>query len=176
MNAMFGVLRKELRITYTSPIFYAASFIFLLISGYFFYSNTAYFSMLSFQAAQNPFLAENLNLTNMVIKPFFGDLAVILLLMLPLLTMRLYAEEKKTGTIELLFTYPISDGAALTGKYVATMIVLLSMLAGTIPFMVILPSLGSSFPLRRLIRVDFPTPLPPMIPIRCPDSFSKLNF
>jgi ABC-2 type transport system permease protein len=142
MNAMLGLLRKELRIAYTSPIFYAAGFIFLLVSGYFFYSNTIYFSMLSFQAAQNPYLAQNLNLTNMVVKPFFGDLAVILLLMLPLLTMRLYAEEKKTGTIELLFTYPISDGAALVGKYAATLIVLLSMLAGTIPFMVILETMA----------------------------------
>jgi ABC-2 type transport system permease protein len=129
-------------ITFTSPIFYAACFIFLLVSGYFFYSNTAYFSLLSFQAAQNPFLAQSLNLADMVIKPFFGDLAVILLLMLPLLTMRLYAEEKKAGTIELLFTYPVSDAAVLAGKFFATVAVLLLMLAGTLPFMLILGSMA----------------------------------
>lgn len=129
-------------ITFTSPIFYAACFIFLLVSGYFFYSNTAYFSLLSFQAAQNPFLAQSLNLADMVIKPFFGDLAVILLLMLPLLTMRLYAEEKKAGTIELLFTYPVSDASVLAGKFFATVVVLLLMLAGTLPFMIILESMA----------------------------------
>jgi len=142
MNAVLGVLRKEMRITYTSPIFYAAAFIFLVITGYFFYSATAYFSLLSMQAGQNPFLAENLNLTNVVVKPFFGDLAVILLLMLPLLTMRLYAEEKKSGTIELLFTYPVSDSAVLAGKFMATMAVLLSMLLGTLPYMIILETMA----------------------------------
>ncbi len=142
MNGIAGVFRKEMTITFTSPIFYAACFIFLLVSGYFFYSNTAYFSLLSFQAAQNPFLSQSLNLADMVIKPFFGDLAVILLLMLPLLTMRLYAEEKKAGTIELLFTYPVSDAAVLAGKFFATVAVLLLMLAGTVPFMLILESMA----------------------------------
>jgi len=142
VNGIAGVFRKEMIITFTSPIFYAACFIFLLVSGYFFYSNTAYFSLLSFQAAQNPFLAQSLNLADMVIKPFFGDLAVILLLMLPLLTMRLYAEEKKAGTIELLFTYPVSDASVLAGKFFATVVVLLLMLAGTLPFMIILESMA----------------------------------
>jgi len=141
MNGIAGVFRKEITITFASPIFYAACFIFLLISGYFFYSNTAYFSLLSFQAAQNPFLSQSLNLTDMVIKPFFGDLAVILLLMLPLLTMRLYAEEKKAGTIELLFTYPVSDASVLIGKFAATVVLLLLMLVGTLPFMVILETM-----------------------------------
>ncbi len=142
MSGIVGVFRKEITITFTSPIFYAAGFIFLLISGYFFYSNTAYFSLLSFQAAQNPFLSENLNLTDMVIKPFFGDLAIILLLMLPLLTMRLYAEERRSGTIELLFTYPVSDAAVLAGKFAATTVVLLIMLAGTVPYLIILESMA----------------------------------
>ncbi len=142
MNGIVGVFRKEITVTFTSPIFYAVGFIFLLVSGYFFYSSTAYFSLLSFQAAQNPFLSESLNLTDMVIKPFFGDLAVILLLMLPLLTMRLYAEEKRSGTIELLFTYPVSDAAVLAGKFAATAVVLLIMLAGTVPYLIILESMA----------------------------------
>ncbi|MGD8388927.1 MAG: ABC transporter permease subunit [Desulfobacteraceae bacterium] len=141
MRGIAGVFRKEITIAFVSPIFYAACFIFLLISGYFFYSSTAYFSLLSFQAAQNPFLSESLNLTDMVIKPFFGDQAIILLLMLPLLTMRLYAEEKKAGTIELLFTYPVSDVSVLAGKFAATMVLVLLMLVGTIPFMIILETM-----------------------------------
>ena len=120
MRPLVAIFKKEVFITFASPIFYAAAFIFLVLSGYFFYSNTAYFSMLSLQAMSNPMLTEKLNLTDMVVKPFFGDLAIILLLMLPLITMRLYAEEKKTGTIELLFTYPVSDLAALAGKFCAT--------------------------------------------------------
>lgn len=141
MRGIAGVFQKEITITFVSPIFYAACFIFLLISGYFFYSTTAYFNLISLQAAQNPYLTESLNLTDMVLKPFFGDLAVILLLMLPLLTMRLYAEEKKTGTIELLFTYPVSDASVLVGKFAATVVLLLLMLAGTLPFLVILETM-----------------------------------
>jgi ABC-2 type transport system permease protein len=59
-------------------------------------------------------------------------MAIVLLLMLPLLTMRSYAEEKKMGTIELLFTYPISDGASLAAKFAACVFTLLAMLAGTL--------------------------------------------
>jgi ABC-2 type transport system permease protein len=99
--------------------------------------------MLSLQSMGNPMLTEKLNLTDMVVKPFFGDLSIILLLMIPLITMRLYAEEKKTGTIELLFTYPVSDLAALAGKFCATLFVLITLLAGTLPFLIILESFGT---------------------------------
>ena len=143
MRPLVAIFKKEVFITFASPIFYAAAFIFLVLSGYFFYSNTAYFSMLSLQAMSNPMLTEKLNLTDMVVKPFFGDLAIILLLMLPLITMRLYAEEKKTGTIELLFTYPVSDLAALAGKFCATLVVLITLLAGTIPYLIILEYFGT---------------------------------
>jgi ABC-2 type transport system permease protein len=143
MTPLAAIFKKELSINFASPIFYAATFIFLLLSGYFFYSDTAYFGVLSLQAASNPLLTERLNLTDMVVKPFFGDLSIILLLMLPLITMRVYAEEKKTGTIELLFTYPISDLAALTGKFCATLFVLITMLSCTIPYMIILESFGT---------------------------------
>jgi len=143
MKGILAVFRKEVAITYSSPIFYAAAFIFLVVSGYFFFTNTAFFSLQSFQAMTNPMLSEGLNLTDMVVKPFFSDLSIILLLMLPLITMRLYAEEKKTGTIELLFTYPLSDMAVLTGIYCATMLVLLTMLVGTIPYLIILEVFGS---------------------------------
>jgi ABC-2 type transport system permease protein len=143
MRQIVAVLKKELSITFASPIFYAATFVFLAVSGYFFWSNTAFFAYRSLQAARNPYLSEGLNLSDMVVKPFFGDIPVILLLMIPLITMRLYAEEKKTGTAELLFTYPISDLAALTGKFCATVLVLITMLACTIPYLIILEFFGT---------------------------------
>jgi len=127
-----AVFKKEITIAFSSPIFYAATFIFMVVSGYFFYTNAMIYTIRSFQAGQNPFLAERLNLSDFVVKPFFGDMAIVLLLMLPLITMRSYAEEKKMGTIELLFTYPISDGAVLAGKFAASMFTLLTMLVGTL--------------------------------------------
>jgi len=143
MKGTLVVFRKEIYSIFASPIFYAASFIFLVVAGYFFYSNTLYFSILSFQATRDPFLSEKLNLTSMVVTPFFGDLSTILLLMLPLITMRLYSEERKTGTIELLFTYPLSDVGTLLGKYLATLLVLVIMVAGTLPYMGLLESFAS---------------------------------
>ncbi len=132
MRGIMAVFKKEITITFSSPIFYAATFIFLVVSGYFFYTNAMLYTIRSFQAGQNPFLAERLNLGDFVVKPFFGDMAIVLLLMLPLITMRSYAEEKKMGTIELLFTYPISDGAALAGKFTAAVFTLVAMLVGTL--------------------------------------------
>ncbi|MCX5878076.1 MAG: ABC transporter permease subunit [Deltaproteobacteria bacterium] len=132
MRGIMAVFKKEMTVTFSSPIFYAATFIFMVVSGYFFYTNAMIYTIRSFQAGQNPFLAERLNLSDFVVKPFFGDMAIVLLLMLPLITMRAYAEEKKMGTIELLFTYPISDGAVLAGKFAASMFTLLTMLVGSL--------------------------------------------
>ena len=138
MKGTCVVYRKELYRLFASPIFYVVAFIFLALVGYFFYSSVAYYSLLSFQAGRTPFLSEQLNLTDMVLEPFFGSISVVLLLMVPLITMRLFAEEKKTGTVELLFTYPISDRGAVLGKFTAGVTVLALLLAATLPAMFLL--------------------------------------
>jgi len=75
--------------------------------------------------------AQQLSLTEAVVQPLFGNLSVVLLLILPLLTMRLLCEERSSGTAELLFTYPISDWDAILGKFFATVTVYAVMLAMT---------------------------------------------
>jgi ABC-2 type transport system permease protein len=143
MRGIIAIFKKELSVTFSSPIFYTGTFIFLLVSGYLFYTNAAVFSLLSFQARGNPFVSERLNLSDMLVRPLFGQLSIVLLLMLPLLTMRTYAEEKKLGTIELLFTYPISDLGALSGKFLACVFILLTMLSGTLPSLLLLEAFSS---------------------------------
>ncbi len=138
MKGVYVVYRKELYRLFASPIFYVVAFIFLVLVGYFFYSSVAYYSLLSFQAGRNPFLSQQLNLTDMVLEPFFGSISIVLLLMVPLITMRLFAEERKTGTLELLFTYPISDRGAVLGKFAAGVSVLLLLLGGTLPAILLL--------------------------------------
>jgi ABC-2 type transport system permease protein len=138
MRGFFPVYSKEMYRIFASPIFYVVAFIFLTLAGYFFYSAVAYYSLLSFQAGRNPFLAQQLNLGEMVLEPFFGSIGIVLLLMVPLITMRLFAEEKKTGTVELLLTYPISDRGAVLGKFTAALSVVALMLTGTPPAMVVL--------------------------------------
>jgi len=138
MKGFFPVYGKEMYRIFASPIFYVVAFIFLTLAGYFFYYAVASYSLLSFQAGRNPFLAQQLNLSEMVLEPFFGSVGIVLLLMVPLITMGLFAEEKKTGTVELLLTYPISDRGVVLGKYTAALSVLALMLTGTLPAMVVL--------------------------------------
>src|SRR5438093_302109 len=104
---------------FTSPVAYVVFTIFLLIVGYFFYSIFAFFTLASMQAAMNPAMARDLNVTDGVMRPLFSNVSVILLFFMPFMTMRLFAEERKSGTIELLLTYPVRDGAVLVGKYLA---------------------------------------------------------
>lgn len=143
MKGFGSVYRKELYILFASPIFYSVAFIFLLIAGYFFYSAIGYFNLYSFQASQNPMMAKQLNLVEMVMRPFLMDISIVLLLISPLLTMRLYAEERKSGTIEFLFTYPISDPAAVLAKFGAVLTAYLVILAGTLPGVGLLGILGN---------------------------------
>lgn len=138
MKGFWAVYRKELYSFMFSPIIYVVAVVFFLLAGYFFYSGVAYYSLISFQASQNPFMAKELNVTTMVIRPFLLDLSIVFLLLSPLLTMRLFAEERKSGTLELLLTYPISDGAMVWAKFCAVLTVYILLLAGTLPSMLIL--------------------------------------
>ena len=125
------IFKKELRLYFTSPVAYVVFTIFLLISGYFFYSIFAFFTIMSMQSAMNPALARDLNVTEGILRPLFSNLSVVMLLVMPILTMRLFAEEKKTGTIELLLTYPVRDGEVLLGKYAAAVALYLLLLLFT---------------------------------------------
>jgi len=133
MKGFASVYRKELYSLFASPIFYAVAFTFLVLAGYFFYSAVVYYNLLSFQAAQNPMMARQMNIMEMVLRPFFFDLSIVLLLLSPLLTMRLLAEERKSGTIELLFTYPLPDRAIILAKFAAVVSAYAVILAGTLP-------------------------------------------
>ena len=139
------VYRKELYSFFASPTFYVVALIFLIIAGYFFFSAVSYYNILSFQGMQNPMWREQLNPTEMVLRPFFMDISVIMLLVCPLLTMRVLAEERKTNTSELLFTYPLSDTGVLVGKFLATLSVLFIIILGTLPSLIYF---GTLTPLR----------------------------
>ena len=131
---VWPIFKKELRLYFTSPVAYALGTIFLLIAGYFFYSIFAFFTMASMQAMMNPAMARELNVTDSVLRPLFSNLSVILLLIMPLLTMRLIAEERRSGTIELLLTYPVRDGAVLAGKYLAALTLYAMMIGLTLAY------------------------------------------
>lgn len=131
MRNIYPIFKKEVASYFSSPIAYIVITIFLLISGYLFYSGFAFFSLISLRSMGNPAILGKLNINEGVIKPLYGNMSIILLLMMPLLTMKLFSEEKKSGTIELLLTYPIKDLEAILGKFFACLSLLFSMLLST---------------------------------------------
>jgi ABC-2 type transport system permease protein len=131
MTNIWTIAKKELRTYFTSPIAYVIITVFLVLVGFFFYSLLWWFNSQALQMSQNQYYANQININQMVYQPLFNNISVILLLMIPLLTMRLFAEEKKVGTEELLYTSPISVWQIILGKYGASLLVLLAMLGLT---------------------------------------------
>jgi len=131
MRNIWSLVKKELRAYFSSPIAYVIIAGFLLLVGYFFYSLVAWFNAAAMQMAQNPYYAQQVNINEMVFSPLFHNMIIILILVAPLLTMRLLAEEKKGGTDELLFTSPLSVGEIVLGKYIAALIMWTIMLGLT---------------------------------------------
>src|SRR5436309_11894531 len=123
-----------MRLYFTSPVAWVVFTMFLLIGGYFFYSIFAFYTLASMQSAMNPAMGRDLNVSDSVMRPLFSNFSVILLLMMPLLTMQLFAEERRSGTIELLLTYPVRDGAVLLGKFLAAFALYALMIALTLVF------------------------------------------
>ena len=131
MKNLWIVAKKELRTYFTSPIAYVIMTVFMVLVGFFFYSLVYWFNAQAMQMAQNQYYANQININQMLFSPLFHNISIILLLMLPLLTMRLFAEEKKIGTEELLYTSPISVSEIILGKFLASLLVLLAMLSLT---------------------------------------------
>ncbi|MCP4326935.1 MAG: ABC transporter permease subunit [Alphaproteobacteria bacterium] len=139
------IFKKDLKSYFNSFIAYAVIAIFLATTGYLFFNLLASFSVLSFQAQANPMVAKHYNLLNVnetVVRPLFGNISIVMLLMLPLLTMKLLADEKKSGTMELLLTYPVRDAEVVLGKFLACLTVFAAMLGSTIGYPLLLINLG----------------------------------
>jgi ABC-2 type transport system permease protein len=131
---IWPIYKKELRLYFTSPVAYIVLTIFLFLTGLFFSAIFGGFARASMQMAMNPQMGRDFNVTDNVLRPLLGNMSIILLFLIPLVTMRLFAEERRSGTIELLLTYPVRDGAVLLGKYLASLTLYAAMLAGTLAF------------------------------------------
>ncbi len=128
MKNILAIAKKEIKTYFSSPIAYSIIFGFLLLVGYFFYNLVFWFNAQAMQMAQNPYYYQQVNINQMVFSPLFHNMSIILILVVPLLSMRLLSEEKKMGTDELLFTSPVSVNQIILGKYVAALVILAVML------------------------------------------------
>ena len=133
MRNILAVAGKELRAYFHSPIAYLVLTIYSVLCGFFFYSLTATFVVESFRMQMSEQGAPPLSLNEMIIRPLFaGILTIILaLFLMPLIIMRLYAEEKRTGTIELLLTSPLTDIEIILGKFFGALALYLVMVLMT---------------------------------------------
>jgi len=127
MRNVLAITGKELRTYFASPVAYVVTAGFLLIMGIFF----------AFVIMQ-PLGSQTASL-----EPVLGSAPVILLLLAPALTMRLLAEETRSGTMELVLTSPVRDGEVVLGKYLASLLLFLFMLALTLVYVVVLLRFGN---------------------------------
>jgi len=133
MRNIWAIYKKEMRSYFISPIAYVILFIFSLISGYFFFTIVGTYSLMSSQYGQLPYYQELLNIEEFVVSPLFSNLGVVMLFLIPMLTMRLIAEEKGMGTLKLLLSHPVRDVEVLGAKYLAALSMLAAMLLLTFP-------------------------------------------
>jgi ABC-2 type transport system permease protein len=145
MRNVLTIIGKELRSYFVSPIAYVVLTGFLLLGGWFFFNLLSRFSLLltlytQFQGGE---AANRLNLNDYVIAPLMHNLSIVLVILIPMITMRAYAEEKKSGTYELLLTSPVRTGELVLGKFLASFLFVCIMIGLTSVYPAILLVFGN---------------------------------
>jgi ABC-2 type transport system permease protein len=120
MRNIWIICRKELGSYFVSPIAYILLLLFGVIFGYFFWTALRFFVV---EGLESQMRGQNfpMNLNEQIIRPLLSNVSVIGLFFIPMITMRLFAEEKRTGTIELLATSPVRDLEIIVGKWLASL-------------------------------------------------------
>lgn len=140
MSGLFAVYRREMLSLWVTPLAWALLFVFLLLQGAIFYSIVVHFGSFA-----------ELSVDSGPVQAYFGQdsifLSMTLLLVCPALTMRSFAEERRSGTIETLLTAPVTPLSIVLGKYFATL---------TTYALIWLPTLLYIFILRKTGSVDWP--------------------
>lgn len=124
LRTIFGVYKRELLSYFNSPIAYIFIAVFILVSNWFFFNSF--------------FLADQVSL-----RYFFSLMPWILLFITPAITMRLWAEEKRSGTIETLLTLPITDWQLVGAKFLSAVTFVLVMLIFSLPLPITVSALGN---------------------------------
>jgi ABC-2 type transport system permease protein len=130
MRNVMAIAQREIKAYFSSPIAFILIGFFALLFGYFYYALLAFFERQSMQMGMG-MGPQTMNVNQMLISPLLVNATVILLFVFPLITMRTYAEEKRSGTIELLLTSPLTDLQIILGKFLGAMLLYAAMLAVT---------------------------------------------
>jgi len=132
---ILAIAHKELRSYFSSPIAYIIIGFFALPFGVFFYLYLGAFVRQSLQMAQ---YGGSMNINQQVIRYVLQNASVIILFVMPMITMRTYSEEKRSGTIELLLTSPVTDVQIIIGKFLGALGLYVAMLLVTVVYIAIL--------------------------------------
>jgi ABC-2 type transport system permease protein len=122
MRSVWTICRRELYSYFVSPIAWVLLAIFAILGGFFTYFIAGYFVRMTMEAQMTGGGAGPMSVNEQVIAPIFSNMAVVGLFLVPLIAMRLFAEEKRQGTIELLVTSPVTDLEIILGKWLAAVL------------------------------------------------------
>ena len=126
MRGTLVIAGKELKQLFSSPIAYVALAMFFVIAGFLYLSLVGVYSVQVLQLQGAP--PADFNPTRIIFAPLFQDLTFVLILLVPVLTMRLVSEEDRAHTMELLLTSPVTSAAVVVGKFLAILLLFLAML------------------------------------------------
>jgi len=137
MKKAFIIAKKEFKTYFITPIGYTVIGVFLFVVGYMFYQRLVFFIRQQYADAQTAQYIQS-SLNDAVVKPLYATMNIIMLFIIPIVTMRLIAEEKKSKTIELLYTSPLNMWEIIIGKFSAGLLLVLFALLGTLVYPIIL--------------------------------------
>jgi ABC-2 type transport system permease protein len=131
MGNVIAIAQKELKSYFSSPIAYIVIGLWALLYGYFFVAILGFFVRQSMQMMQmqGP---QAMNVNQMLVRPLLQNVTILVLFLMPMVTMRTYSEEKRSGTIELLLTSPVTDFQIIMGKFLGAVALYVIMLAVTV--------------------------------------------
>ena len=127
MRNVWTIARRELNSYFVSPVAYIFLAMLAVVFGFFFFNAVAFFVDYSGRAAMQGG-AGPMNVDQFIIQPTLGNFSIVVIFFCPMITMRLFAEEKRSGTIELLLTSPVHDYEIIFGKWLGAMLLYACML------------------------------------------------
>lgn len=146
MRRVSAVFKRELLAYVMQPIAYIMMIGLLLIVGFLYYLYVCHFSDASFVALRHPMAARQLDLHRMVVSATIRTIGTVSVFTLPLLSMRLWAEEKHAGTAELLLSLPLRERDIVLGKFCAALTVYAILLLLTLPYSLLTARFGALDP------------------------------
>ncbi|MBI1760045.1 MAG: ABC transporter permease subunit [Acidobacteria bacterium] len=141
MKGILAIFRREMSSYFVSPIAYIVIGFFLLIAGYFFSNILSFLMAQAMQAMMQQRQMgppPEIDVPSLVMRNFTGVISTIVLFMIPMLTMGVYAEERKRGTMEMLMTSPITEFQIVMGKFLASLSLFAIMLMPTLLYQVVM--------------------------------------